>query len=91
MEVTMSFDSVLDKFYPILIFLVIVLIVLIWQGLATYRAKTNILREEMYRKLAEKITATEEKSIELQQKTVEVLDDVRARLVSIEKMLRDIE
>jgi hypothetical protein len=91
MEVTMSFDSVLDKFYPILILLVIVLIVLIWQGLATFRAKANILREETYRILAEKVTATEEKSLETQQKTIEVLDDMRTRLVSIEKLLRDIE
>jgi hypothetical protein len=87
----MSFDSVLDKFYPVLILLVIVLVVLIWQGLATYRAKATILREETYRKLAEKVAATEEKSVEAQQKTIEVLDDLRTRLVSIEKMLRDIE
>jgi hypothetical protein len=87
----MSFDSVLDKFYPVLILLSIIIVVLIWQGLATYRAKANILREETYRKLAEKVAATEEKSIETQQKTVEVLDEVRTRLVSIEKMLRDIE
>jgi hypothetical protein len=87
----MSFDSVLDKFYPVLILMVIVLVVLVWQGLATYRAKVNIQREETYRKLAEKVAETEEKSVETQQKTIEVLDDMRTRLISIEKMLRDIE
>lgn len=80
-------------FFAMMIFilLTIIIVVILIQVFSTYRAKANIMREEAYRKLAEQGTAAEQKSAEAQQITSEALEDMRVRLASIEKMLRDVE
>lgn len=66
-------------------------LVVVWQGFVTYRAKANIARETAYQKLSERAIEAEQKSADQQQKIAESLDDIQSRLASIEKMLRDVE
>lgn len=72
----------------ILVLLVPLAVVLAWQGFRTYQikitSKAEIARDEAYRKLAEEAVA-------VQRKISEDLADLRARVASIEKMLREIE
>jgi type VI protein secretion system component VasK len=59
------------------------LIVLIWQIGATWRARSLAAREDAYRTLAERATATQEK-------LVAELAEVRQRVQEIERMLKDV-
>ncbi|TYO94832.1 hypothetical protein [Desulfallas thermosapovorans] len=72
----------------ILVLLVPLAVVLAWQGFRTYQikitSKAEIARDEAYRKLAEEAVA-------VQRKISDDLADLRARVASIEKMLREIE
>lgn len=72
----------------ILMLLTILAVVLVWQGFKTWQIKTtskaDIAREEAYRKLAEE-------AISAQQKIAEDLSELRIRIVSIEKILRDVD
>ena len=84
--------EILGMFYPLLLFVLITLIIVVvlWQGFATYRARATIAREEAYRKLAEQATSAIQKTAEDQQKIAEGVDELRARVAAIEKMLRDV-
>jgi len=72
----------------ILLLITIVAVVVISQLLKTTRAKTvsmaEIARDEAYRKLAEEAVA-------LQRKIAGDLSDLRTRITSMEKMLREID
>ena len=72
----------------ILSLITIVAVVVISQLLKTVRAKTvsmsEIARDEAYRKLAEEAVST-------QRKISEDLSDLRTRIVSMEKMLREVD
>ncbi len=85
--------EILGMFYPIVLFILIttIIVVVIWQGASMAKARMSAAREEAYRKLAEQSIAADQKSIEIQQHTVESLEDIRVRLAAIEKMLRDVE
>lgn len=69
----------------------IVIVVILWQGMNV--AKTQISAEQLdhYRKLAEKSTEAEQKSADAQQKTAQALEDMRARLAAIEKLLSEVQ
>ena len=73
-----------------LILFTIIIVVALVKVFTTYRAKSNIMREEAYRKLSEQATAAEQKAVEEQKKITEALEDMRARLAAIEKMLREV-
>ncbi len=72
----------------ILSLITILATVVISQGLKTARAKTvsmaEIARDEAYRKLAEE-------AVSVQRKIAEDLSDLRTRIVSMEKMLREVD
>lgn len=72
----------------ILSLITIIAVVIITQVLKTARAKTmsmaEITRDEMYRKLSEE-------AVSVHQKIAEDLSDMRARIASIEKMLREVD
>ncbi|MEW6182384.1 MAG: hypothetical protein AB1500_04300 [Bacillota bacterium] len=72
----------------ILTMLTVLAVVVIWQALKTSRAKTRsmaeIARDEAYRKLAEE-------AVSVQRKMAEDLSDLRARIISMEKMLREVD
>ena len=62
----------------------IVITVVIWQLFATRRAHAVIARDEAYRKLAEQLA-------ESQQKTAEDLADIKERVANIERVLKEVE
>jgi len=72
----------------ILALITIIAVVVISQVLKNTRAKTismtEIARDEAYRKLAEE-------AVSIQQKMAEDLADLRVRIASMEKMLREVE
>jgi Tfp pilus assembly protein PilO len=61
-----------------------VVIVVIWQVFASRRALAMVARDEAYRKLAEQAAET-------QQRMVDDLADLRQRMASIEKILKEVE
>jgi len=65
------------------------IVVVVWQGFATWRARASVAREEAYRKLAEQSSAAQRRTAEEQQKISEDLGDLRAQIAAIEKLLRD--
>ncbi|MFD0434087.1 hypothetical protein [Streptomyces chartreusis] len=74
------------------------LIVIVWQGAATWRARMPAAREEQYRELATKYAQLLEDTVVLQRRTAEeqrqTLDELtRTRLSvgSMEKMMREVE
>ncbi|MFE7564170.1 hypothetical protein [Kitasatospora sp. NPDC057500] len=62
----------------------VVLAVVVWQFGATYRAKALLAREGEYRRLAEA-------AVGVQQDTERQLSDVRQRLASLERILKEVE
>ena len=72
----------------VLILLVPLAVVVVWQCFRTLQtrmtSREEIARDEAYRKLAEE-------AILVQKKISEDLSDLRVRVASIEKMLREIE
>jgi uncharacterized membrane protein affecting hemolysin expression len=75
----------------IIIAVTVVIVVILWQGMSV--AKTQMITDQanQYRKLAEQLAESEQKSADAQQKTAEALEDMRARLVAIEKLLREVQ
>jgi hypothetical protein len=65
--------------------------VLIWQVFATRRAKALLVREDAYRKLAERSIVTEMETREDLLKISENVSDLQKRMISIEKVMREIE
>ncbi|MEL7567801.1 MAG: hypothetical protein AAGU27_23390 [Dehalobacterium sp.] len=72
----------------ILILVTIVAVILIWQLFKSWQIKmasrAEIARDEAYRKLAEE-------AVSVQKKIGEDLSDLRTRIESIEKILREVE
>ena len=74
------------------------LIVIVWQVAATWRARMLAAREQQYQELAAKYAQLLEDTVELQRRTVEeqrqTLDELtqtRLAVGSMEKMMREIE
>jgi hypothetical protein len=74
------------------------LIVIVWQLAATWRARMLAAREQQYKELATKYAQLLEDTVELQRRTVEeqrqTLDELtqtRLAVGSMEKMMREIE
>ena len=69
----------------------VVLVVILWQGMSV--AKTQMITDQLYqyRKLAEQVAESEQKSVEAQQKTAEALVDMQVRLAAIEKLLKEVQ
>lgn len=74
------------------------MIVIVWQLAATWRARMVAAREEQYKELAAQYARLLEDTVELQRRTVEeqrqTLDELtqtRLAVGSMEKMMREIE
>ena len=74
-----------------LLLLTIIIVVALVQGFASYRARSDLTREEAYRKLSEQAAAAEQKNVEEQKKIAATLEEMRNHLVAIEKILREVE
>lgn len=75
----------------IIIAVAVIVVVILWQGMNVARTQMASDQMEQYRKLAEQATSAEQKAADAQQKTAEALEDMRARLTAIEKLLRDVQ
>ncbi|MGI6422532.1 MAG: hypothetical protein ACOX0N_10105 [Syntrophomonadaceae bacterium] len=79
----------------ILTLITIIAVVVITQALKTQRAKetsrAEIARDEAYRKLAEETLSVQRKISEGQEKMASDLSLMKERILSMEKMLREIE
>lgn len=67
------------------------LIVVVWQVAATWRARMLAAREDQYRKLAVKYAQLLEDNVELHRRTLDELTQARGSIMSMEKMMREIE
>ncbi|WP_181767776.1 hypothetical protein [Streptomyces albidus (ex Kaewkla and Franco 2022)] len=70
----------------------VLLIVLVWQIAATWRARMLAAREEQYKQLAHKYAQLLEDNVELHRRSIEELTAARQSIVSLEKkMMREVE
>ncbi len=65
------------------VLITIIIVVVVWQLFGTWRARASLAREEAYRKLVED-TASAQRQI------AGDLSDLRARVETIEKLLREV-
>jgi predicted negative regulator of RcsB-dependent stress response len=75
----------------IIIAVTVVVVVILWQGMSVAKTQMTTDQTYQYRKLAEQVAESEQKSADAQQKTAEAVEDIRARLTAIEKLLRDVQ
>jgi hypothetical protein len=68
---------------------------LAWQWLKLRQIRitstAEIARDEAYRKLTEQVILTQQKMNENQQRMIEELSELRIRITSMEKMLREVD
>ena len=75
----------------IIVAVTIIFVVILWQGMSVAKTEIGGKQTIQYQKLAEQAVSAEQKSAEVQQKTAEALEDIRARLVAIEKLLSEVQ
>jgi type VI protein secretion system component VasK len=69
----------------------LLLIVIVWQIAATWRARMLAAREEKYRELGQKYAQLLEDSLAVQQSAAEELGRTREAVTSMERMMREID
>lgn len=69
----------------------VVVAVAIWQGMATWRARMSIAREEAYRKLAETSESTNSRLADLLATMRNDVADLRSRTAELERMLKEVD
>lgn len=86
-------ESIIGAVGAVCVFTVVA--VLIWQVFQTaqtsIRAKQAGALDEAYRKLAEEVTASQQRTAAALAETAETLGELRARVGAIEKLLREVE
>jgi len=75
----------------IIVAVTIIFVVILWQGMSVAKTEIGGKQTIQYQKLAEQAVSAEQKSAEAQQKTAEALEDMRARLAAIEKLLSEVQ
>lgn len=75
----------------VLTLLTIVVVVVIWQGLATWRARTSVAREDAYRRLAERAAEAEARNGHWQETIGNHVSDIRDRVARIETLLKQVD
>lgn len=83
--------------WPLAIFLVgfflsiaAVLIVAIWQGFASYRARVSVAREGAYRQLADDAIRAQERTADRLDRAVAELTEIRQRTAELERMMKEV-
>lgn len=69
----------------------IIVAVVVWQLLASWRARMSLAREDAYQKLAEESAQMQKTMADDQRRMAEQLDSVNTRLASIERILQQVE
>ena len=75
----------------IIVAVTVIGVVILWQGMSIAKTQMTVDQTELYRKLAEQATSAEQKAADEQQKIAIALEDMRTRLVAIEKLLSDVQ
>ena len=75
----------------IIVAVTVILVVILWQGMSVAKTEIASKQADQYHKLAEQAANAEQKSADAQQKTAEALEDMRARLAAIEKLLSEVQ
>lgn len=68
----------------------VVIAVAIWQGMATWRARISIAREEAYRRLAESSEASNSRTADLLASMKNDLADLRTRTAEMERLMKEV-
>lgn len=69
----------------------VLMIVIVWQVAATWRARMLASREEEYKRLTATYARLLEDHLEVQRRTAEELTQARVAIASMEKMMREID
>jgi len=64
--------------------------VLIWQGMATWRARMSVAREAAYKQLAEDSVRAQERTADRLERAVAELTDIRQRTSELERLLKEV-
>jgi biopolymer transport protein ExbB/TolQ len=85
--------EIIGMFYPIVVIIgvIVIIVVVLWQGMNVAKTQIRGDQTEQYRKLAEQATSAEQKAADSQQKIAEALEDMRTRLAAIEKLLSEVQ
>jgi hypothetical protein len=67
------------------------IMLVIWQAAATWRARMLVAREEAYRKLAEQATEAQSRTADGLEKAVTELQQIRAETSEMRRLLREVE
>ena len=83
--------------WPLAIFLIgmffaiaAVLIVLVWQGAATWRARQSVAREGAYRQLADDAIRAQERTADRLERAIAELTEIRQRTAELERLLKEV-
>jgi hypothetical protein len=74
-----------------IVLVIAVVVMLIWQGSATIRARANIQREEAYRKLADDSVAAQRRTADQLERAVAELGELRSRTGELERLIKTVE
>jgi hypothetical protein len=72
------------------ILITIVVVVLLWRGMEVARTSINADKDQGYVRLAEDAVAFQRRATEAQEKMRAAVDEIRDRLTSLEKMLKEV-
>jgi hypothetical protein len=67
-----------------------IVVVLVWQGLGTWRARMQTAREQAYQRLSEEMAENLRSSSEQLKRMAEELEDMRTRTAEIERLLKEV-
>lgn len=88
----MNFDNPAGVWFGslVLVLVTIITVVILWQGLKTGRTAIRNGYEDAYKKLAEKSAETQERLLAVQERTAATLDELKLRVTSLEKLLKEV-
>jgi hypothetical protein len=75
---------------PVILGFIAVIIVVIWQIFATYRARMSVAREQAYRDLAAKAIEIDQRSADGIDRALRELIEIRSRTTELERLLKEV-
>ena len=74
-----------------ILLVIAVVVVVIWQGAATVRARATVQREEAYRKLAEESVDAQRRTADQLERAVTELSSLGSRTSELERLIKTVE
>lgn len=72
-------------------FTLVIVVVVIIQLAATWRARMSVVREEAYRRLAEEATQAQQKTSQQMERVLAELTELRERTSQMQRVLKEVE